>query len=147
MGLNYYERIKFDEAIAQYRKALEIKPNYVEAQNNLGVAYFRLGDLDKALAAYQKTIEIKPDYARGYFNVGSVYLQQGKMVEATASFEKALEINPKYGEAHYYLAWIDYKKKDYKSAIQHCDLAGKLGLVVDPAFLEALKPYREGAKK
>jgi hypothetical protein len=44
--------------------------------------------------------------------------------------------------AHYYLAWIYYKKKDYPTAIEYCDQAGKLGVVVDPVFLEALKPYR-----
>ena len=64
------------------------------------------------------------------------------MEEAIASFQKALEINPKYAEAHYALAVIYYEKKEFKLAIDHCDQAGKLGIVVDPKFLEQLKPYR-----
>jgi tetratricopeptide (TPR) repeat protein len=68
--------------------------------------------------------------------------------EAIASFQKALEFNPRYAEAHYNLALIYYERKNYPLAIQHCDQAGKLGIVVDPKFLELLKPHRaEGAKK
>ena len=98
--------------------------------------------LSEALAEYQKTIEIKPDYAKGYYNMGSVLRGNNKIEEAMASFEKALEINPKYAEAHYALAVIYYEKKEFKSAIDHCDQAGKLGIVVDPKLLEKLKPYR-----
>jgi hypothetical protein len=37
---------------------------------------------------------------------------------------------------------IYYEKQEFKLAIEHCDQAGKLGIVVDPKFLERLKPYR-----
>ena len=73
---------------------------------------------------------------------------KGSVDEAIAFFQKALEINPRYAEAHYNLALIYYERKNYPLAIQHCDQAGKLGIVVDPKFLELLKPHRsEGAKK
>jgi len=62
--------------------------------------------------------------------------------EAIHSFQRALEIHPKFGEAHYNLALIYYEKQEFKLAIQHFDQAGKLGVVVDPKFLERLKPYR-----
>jgi len=59
-----------------------------------------------------------------------------------AIFRKALAIHPKYGEAHYALAVSYYEKNEFKLAIQHADQAGKLGVVVDPKFLDRLKPYR-----
>jgi superkiller protein 3 len=98
--------------------------------------------LDQALAEYQKTIEIKPDYAKGYYNIGSVYRERKKVDEAIASFQRALEINPKFAEAHYSLAVIYYEKEEFKLAVDHCDQAAKLGILVDPKFLERLKPYR-----
>jgi hypothetical protein len=54
---------------------------------------------------------------------------------------KALEIHPKFPEAHYSLA-VAIMKQEFKLAIEHCDEAGKLGISVDPTFLERLKPYR-----
>jgi hypothetical protein len=53
-----------------------------------------------------------------------------------------LEVNPKFAEAHYALAGAYYEKQEFKLAIEHCDEAGKLGIVADPKFLEQLKPYR-----
>jgi tetratricopeptide (TPR) repeat protein len=98
--------------------------------------------MDEALSEYQKTIEIKPDYARGYFNIANVQRREGRVEEAITSFQKALEIHPKYAEAHYHLAFLYYEKGEFKLAIEHCDQAGKLGIVVDPKLLERLKPYR-----
>ena len=58
-------RGQVDEAIAHYRKALEIKPDYAEAHNNLGLALAGRGQVDEAIAHYRKALEIKPDYRRG----------------------------------------------------------------------------------
>jgi tetratricopeptide (TPR) repeat protein len=119
-----------------------LDPNYAEAHTNLGTIYFRQGLFDQALVEHQRAVEIKPEYAKGYYNIGSVYRENRKIEEAIASFKKALEINPKYAEAHYALAIIYYEKKEFKSAVEEADQAGKLGIVVDPKFLEQLKPYR-----
>ena len=142
LGVAYQEKGKLKEAIAEYQKTLEIYPNYLEAHNNLGILYFRKGLLDQALPEYQKTVEIKPDYAKGYYNIGSVYREKKKTDEAIVSFEKALEINPSLAEAHYSLAALYYEKQEFKLAVEHCDQAAKLGIAVDPKFLERLKPYR-----
>jgi tetratricopeptide (TPR) repeat protein len=91
---------------------------------------------------YQKAIEIKPDYAKGYYNIGSVYREKKKTDEAITSFQKALEINPSFPEAHYSLAAMYYEKQEFKLAVEHCDQAVKLGIPVDPKFLDRLKPYR-----
>jgi len=142
LGVAYQEKGKLKEAIAEYEKALQIYPKYLEAHNNLGILYFRRGMLDQALAEYQRTIEIKPDYAKGYYNIGSVYREKNKIDEAITSFQKALEINPSFGEAHYCLAVMYYEKQEFKLAVEHCDQAWKLGIPVDPKFLDRLKPYR-----
>ena len=59
------------EAIAHYQKALEIKPDYAEAHNNLGIALAGRGQVDEAIAHYQKALEIKPDYAYAHNNLGN----------------------------------------------------------------------------
>ena len=142
LGVAYQEKGDLKEAIAEYQKTLQIYPNYVEAHNNLGILYFRKEMLDQALVEYQKTIEIKPDYFKGYYNIGSVYRKMKKTDEAIASFQKALAIYPNFAEAHYSLAVMYYEKQEFKSAIEQCDQAGKLGVPVDPKLLDRLKPYR-----
>ena len=142
LGVAYQEKGDLKEAIAEYQKTIQIYPNYIEAHNNLGILYFRKGMLDQALVEYQKTIEIQPDYSKGYYNIGSVYREKKKTDEAITSFQKALEINPNFAEAHYSLAVMYYEKQESKLAVEHCDQAVKLGMPVDPKFLDRLKPYR-----
>ena len=55
---------KLDEAVACYRRALELKPDFAEAHNNLGIALSDQGKLDEAVACYRRALELKPDYRR-----------------------------------------------------------------------------------
>ena len=52
-------------------KAISIKPDYVDAYNNMGGALKDQGKLDDAIEAYTKAISIKPDYAEAYNNMGN----------------------------------------------------------------------------
>ncbi len=55
---------KLDEAVACYRRALELNPDYAEAHNNLGIALKDQGKLDEAVACYRRALELKPDLPR-----------------------------------------------------------------------------------
>ena len=87
---------KLDEAIACYRRALELKPDYAEAHNNLGNALKDQGKLDEAVACYRRALELKPDYAEAHNNLGNVLKDQGKLDEAVACYRRALELKPDY---------------------------------------------------
>ena len=50
-----------DEAIAQYQKALDTKPHFAEAHNNLGNVLAGRGQFDEASTHYQQALKIKPD--------------------------------------------------------------------------------------
>ncbi len=43
---------KHEEAIASYTKALQIKPDFAKAHNNLGIALKDLGKHEEAIASY-----------------------------------------------------------------------------------------------
>ena len=83
-------RGQVDEAIAHYRKALEIKPDYAEAHNNLGNALAGRGQVDEAIAHYRKALEIKPDYAEAHNNLGNALAGRGQVDEALEHYQKAL---------------------------------------------------------
>ena len=46
-------RGELDEAIACYGRALDLKPDYAEAHNNLGIAFHQQGNLIQALVSYR----------------------------------------------------------------------------------------------
>ena len=56
---------RFDEALADFNKAIGIDPNYAQAYANRGLVYRETGKYDLALADYNKAISIDPSYAVG----------------------------------------------------------------------------------
>jgi len=75
-------------------RALDIKPDYAEAHNNLGVALRDLGELDEAVATYRRALEIKPDYAEAHSNLGVALQELGELDEAFKCHRRAIVLNP-----------------------------------------------------
>ena len=90
---------KYQEAIASYDQALEIKPDYAKAWHNRGFALDELGRSEEAIASYDKALEIKPDYATAWNHRGNSLADLGRHEEALDSYNKAIEINPNYTKA------------------------------------------------
>ncbi len=55
--------------MASYRRALEIKPDFAEAHNNLGIVLQDLGRSDEAAESYRRALEIKPDFVEARTNL------------------------------------------------------------------------------
>ena len=67
-GKKAFDGGNFDEAIAKYVKALEVKPGYAEAHDKLGLALAERGLVDEAIAHFRKALEISPVYGDDYFS-------------------------------------------------------------------------------
>jgi tetratricopeptide (TPR) repeat protein len=93
-GAELLKQGRLDEAIVEFRRAVEMDPSYVAALLNLGYAYERGGRIDEALGAYRKAIELEPGALFAHNNLGVLYDRKGLYDEAIAAFEKALRIDP-----------------------------------------------------
>ncbi|MBP5973990.1 tetratricopeptide repeat protein, partial [Brasilonema sp. CT11] len=129
-GLALYNQGKLDEAIASYRKALQIDPNYATAHNNLGYALKNQGKLDEAIASYRQALQIDPNYAAAHNNLGNALSDQGKLEDAIASYRKALQIDPNYATAHNNLANALYDQGKLEEAIA----SYRKALQIDPNY-------------
>ena len=59
------------------QRAVQLKPDFAEAHNNLGVAFKNQRKLDEAVACYRRALELKPDYAEAHNNLGNALKDQG----------------------------------------------------------------------
>jgi len=132
LGAFLLEGGKFDEAIAQYQKALEITPDYADAHADLGAAFAQKGQVDKAMALYRKALEINPNYAEAYYNLGNALVQKGQVDEAMVQYQKALEINPNHAQAHVNIGSVLLLKGQVDEAIAHYQKA----LEINPNIAE-----------
>lgn len=89
-GLGYAlaQQGRTDEAIAQFRKAIELDAKFTPAYNNLADALAQQNHLDEAAEYYRRSLAEKPTAAT-YNALGSVLRQLGKADEAAAQFSKA----------------------------------------------------------
>jgi len=97
---------KMDEAIAQYREAVQSNPSYGKAHNNLGIALRQQGNVDEAIAQFQAALQIMPDNESIHFNLARAFLQKGSNGEAIVQYQLALQIAPADIEVQNNLAWL-----------------------------------------
>jgi tetratricopeptide (TPR) repeat protein len=94
---------KYPEAIAAYKKAIELNPTSGGYYNNMAGVMMKANQFDDAIAAYTKAAEVDPPQAAMYyFNEGAVLYNRGKMDDAAKAFEKVLAIDPTKADAYYY---------------------------------------------
>ena len=96
-----------EEAIAAYRKALELKPDPAY-HNNMGpLLLIRLGRVDEGSAELETAAEMAPDSAGTYyFNLGATMVNTGNTERAIEAFRKATEAQPDFANAYYQLATV-----------------------------------------
>ena len=92
-----------EEAIASYRKALELEPDPAY-HNNLGLLLIRLQRLDEGTAELEKAAQMAPEQAGTYyFNLGATMVNTGNTQGAIDAFRKATQAQPDYANAYYQL--------------------------------------------
>jgi predicted TPR repeat methyltransferase len=92
------------DAISSFKKALEINPDFILAQNNLGNALSLAGNNEEAINCLKKTIQQNPDHAPAYYNLGNALYSRGEQESAIKNFRKALAIDPGFSDANNNLA-------------------------------------------
>ncbi|WP_152487305.1 tetratricopeptide repeat protein, partial [Microcystis aeruginosa] len=99
-AMYYQSQKKYDLALDDHNKAIELNPNYAMAYSVRALHYSSQQKYDLALDDYNKAIEINPNYAEAYVNRGVLYFEQKKYELALSDYNKAIEINPNLAQAY-----------------------------------------------
>ena len=99
LGVALREQGKLAEAVAAYRKALAVAPDFTDALSNLGGVLNRLGQTAEALPALRRAVAIQPDHAEALNNLGSALFHQGALRDAEGLLRQALQRAPRLAEA------------------------------------------------
>jgi len=120
LGIVLSQRGEIDEAIAHYRKTLEMSPDFADADYNLGNALLQKGEVDAAIVHCQRAVTIQPNDPEAQVALGNALFQKGLIDESIVHYEKALAIRPYYVTAHYNLGSAFLRKGEIDEAIFHC---------------------------
>ena len=103
LGCELKQAGRSEEAIEQFRTALELQPDFANARSNLGVLLAAKGGHDEALRLYREALADDPENPSAYNNLGQELATRGRLPEAIESLRRSLELDPWEASAHYNL--------------------------------------------
>ena len=81
LGNSLRDNGKLDDAVKNYKKAIELNPNNSIAYNDLGVILIHLGKTNEAINNFKKTINISPKNTKAYLNLAYSITFSSKSLE------------------------------------------------------------------
>jgi tetratricopeptide (TPR) repeat protein len=106
LGFMYREELKWNESLAEYRKAYALEPTNADANFSLGLATMVQGDVEAALPLFQKGIGLDPINAQGPKCLAYALYALGKLPDAEAAARRALDLDPAGWGKHWVLGQI-----------------------------------------
>jgi tetratricopeptide (TPR) repeat protein len=97
---------RFGEAIATYRRAIELEPDRAGVYVNLGNAQLQSGQTTDAISSYRRALECDATLADAHSCLGVALQAEGHGDEAAACYRRAIELRPDYVQAHFNLGTL-----------------------------------------
>jgi tetratricopeptide (TPR) repeat protein len=115
---------KYNEAIVQYSKAIELKPDFAEAYNNRGYATYSKYDGSDALEDLNRALLLRTNFPHAYNTRGCIHMAGGRTDLALADFNRAIELQPDYPRVFRNRASVLMKKGRFRAAFADFEAAG-----------------------
>jgi serine/threonine protein kinase len=90
-GVRFYRLQRFDSALANFQRAVEIVPGSAEYRRNLGLTLLQLGRASDAAEQLERAVQIDPGHAGAHENLGRARVALGDTTGAIAALESALQ--------------------------------------------------------
>jgi tetratricopeptide (TPR) repeat protein len=129
----YVRDNRFADAIAAYRRAIEIEPGMALARFNLAQALERSGDIEAAQREHEQVARNHPTFPEVRFSLANLALKTGDRRRTEDHFREALRLRPTYAEAHNNLGVLLLDAGKLDEAASELSAA----LRIDPSYAEA----------
>jgi tetratricopeptide (TPR) repeat protein len=100
LGTYFFGQQEYAQAIEQYKKSIEIAPEYPPAYNILGYSYRQEENYGEAERAFKKYTELIPNDPNPYDSYAELLMKIGRFDESIANYQKALAIDPNFAASH-----------------------------------------------
>ncbi len=111
LGDLYAEAGGHEEALAEYRKAVELRPQFLDIRNKLGRLLVELGRPAEAVEELRGVVEARPSFVAARANLGLALLRAGLAGEAEAEWRRTLAQNPENAQVASYLGMLERQRE------------------------------------
>jgi Flp pilus assembly protein TadD len=133
LGVALADQGYHDEAIKQYRKALEIDPLYQEPVANIGLTLAEQGKIRESITQFLKALEMNPEDSKTLNNLGASLIVEKRYAEAIQRLSDSLALNPYYAQAHNNMGVALQHQGRLQEAIGHYSMA----VLLNPDYTQA----------
>jgi tetratricopeptide (TPR) repeat protein len=131
-----YDEEHYADAIAGFRRALDLDPAHLKAHDNLGLSYEALGRYEEAIHSYQEAIRLNRERRTQSpwppLNLGVLLARLDRLDEAEGLLRESAREDPRFAQARYQLGLVLEKKGRAANAIVELGQAAQL----DPCYPE-----------
>jgi predicted Zn-dependent protease len=132
---------KKDEAIAHYRKAIEIAPDFHPARNNLGTLYLGKSDFKAAEEQFREAVRLDQNEAQAYFNLSNVLMLTGRFTEAETTLAQGLQRRPDSAFGYFLQGCLNERADKLPEAESSLQNALRLDPKLSQAYLQLVNLY------
>jgi cellulose synthase operon protein C len=134
LGLAYDQQHNDNQAESEWREAVRLRPDLIEAQRALAAVAVRHGDLDALMQTAQQIIAAQPYSADGYLFKGVAEIARGKYADAQQDAQQALQRAPQSSGPYIQMGNVHLAQKHFADAENYYQQA----LDKDPSSSDAL---------
>lgn len=99
-GTYYRSKKKYNKALLDFKKAIELNPNEHMFYSNRGNIYFDIGKDEEALKDYNNCLRLQKDDENALANRGAIYGRRKQYTNAIADLTNAIELKPDFVNAY-----------------------------------------------
>ena len=129
LGVLYYNKGLYEEAVQAFMRALELDAKMLVAQRNLEIAYFSTGYYDKRVGELSERLRARPDDRDSRWDLGRTFALLGQSADAVAEFTELLRHHPSDIGALVQLGLAERTNGDLDKALGYLERA----LALEPA--------------
>jgi tetratricopeptide (TPR) repeat protein len=121
-GIDLADRGWLDEAMSEFKKAINLDPGSAHAHDNLGTVLAEKGDLCEALVEYIRAVQAEPNSPAVHHYLGSFLSSQAYEL-ALGSYRKAIELDYEFTDSHLNLALALSERGFLEEAVVELEIA------------------------
>lgn len=143
MGRAYVDNQQFDEAIVEFKQALDLPPARLE----LAKAQISLRDNESAELNLRQILQARPTHSEAAYYLGSLLVLLAREDEALPLLEQARAARPDAWGAYYYLGRAQMQKGDAVKGFRHLEIAAKLNPEEAAVWFQLARAYQTLGRK
>lgn len=147
LGKAFYENpTTQQQAVDEFKKALELAPTSARERLNYGLALLRAAKTAEAIAELQKVQQQEPSIPHTWFNLGIAYKKDSQYDKAIVQFEQMVKLAPNEPISHYNLGYLYKLTEKPAEALREFERASQLDPNLAGPHFQLFNGYRDAGR-